>query len=77
MTQQREEQDKALQALRARLTEINKTWSDTRQDEAKRKEVLAELEALEKSVGGFMTPADRKAMEYAARLLFKPEPKSK
>jgi hypothetical protein len=77
MTQQREEQDKALQALRARLTEINKTWADTREDEAKRKEVLAELEALEKSVGGVMTPADRKALEYLAGLLFKPEPKSK
>lgn len=67
----REEQEAARLKLRERLSEIERTWVDTRADEAKRKAVMVELEAMEKDGTGYLTTDDRKAIERLARLLYR------
>ena len=69
-TKKREEQEAARQKARARLSEIERTWVETRGDAAKSRAVVAELEAMEKNGADYLTPDDRKAIERLARLLY-------
>lgn len=69
-TKKREEQEAARQKARARLSEIERTWVETRGDAAKSRAVVAELEAMEKNGADYLTPDDRKAIERWARLLY-------